>query len=94
MAPRRAYYGETLCRKRAERALAGLGDPELGEWREWSGTAYHLRRRLTSVEQSSVGPTADVRGTPEARRRAAELGKVLRFVPPEVLEEEIGARTL
>jgi hypothetical protein len=90
VAPRRAYYGATLCRARAERALAGLGDPTLGEWHEWSGAAYHIRRRLTGLEQVRVGPVVDIRRTGEAARRAAALGARLRYVPPEVLAEEVG----
>lgn len=90
VAPQRAFYGEAMCRRRAESALSGLGDAGAGEWREWSGAAYHLRRRLTSVEQGGVGPVVDVRGTVEARRRAEGLGRLLRLVPPEVLAEELG----
>lgn len=72
-------------------ALDGLGDPALGEWHEWSGAAYHIRRRLTEAEQAGIGPAVDVRGTPEAVRRVAALGGLLRFAPPEVLASEMGA---
>ena len=71
-------------------ALDGLGDATTGEWREWTGNAYHIRRRLSEAEQAEVGPVADVRRTPEARRRAAALGGLLRVAPPEVLLDELG----
>ena len=67
-----------------------MGDVSLGEWREWSGKAFHIRRRLSQVEQESVGPVVDIRRTPEALMRARRLGPMLRLAPAEVLEEEIG----
>lgn len=90
VAPLRAFYGATLCEKRARLALDGLGDAQLGEWTEWTGFAFHLRRRLNAAEAARVGPVVDIRGTPEARARAATLGKLLRLAPPEVLAEELG----
>lgn len=78
----------------AERVLAGVGDPRLGEWREdriAEGGAYHLRRRLHASEQLSIGDVADIRHTPEAATRAAELGSLLALAPPEVLAEEVGS---
>jgi hypothetical protein len=80
-----------MCERRAEQALAGRGAATLGEWREWTGTAFHLRRRLRRSEQVSVGPVEDIRGTDEARQRAAALGPRLRYVPPEVRAAELGA---
>lgn len=74
----------------AERQLSGLGDAALGEWREWSGKAFHLRRRLTPAEAHWTGPVLDIRGTPEARQRAEALGTLLRYVPAEVLIDELG----
>src|SRR6266704_479564 len=84
VAPQRAFYGKTMCERRAVAALDGLGDPSLGEWREWSGRAFHLRRRLSAVEQQRVGPVVDIRRTPEASRRADTLGRLLAFAPPQV----------
>ena len=55
--------------------------------------AFHVRRRLAAREVALVGPVADIRGTPEARERAAALGSLLRLAPPEVLDEELGAKT-
>lgn len=72
------------------RQLQGVGDPTLGEWREWSGRAFHLRRRLSAREQRSVGQAVDVRGTPEAVRRAQALGDLLAYAPREVLADEVG----
>jgi len=54
------------------------------------GRAFHVRRRLSAVEQRQVGPVMDIRGTDEARARAAMLGGLLRLAPSEVLDEEIG----
>jgi len=49
MDPRYPFYGivdrEGILRATAEAALAGVGDATVGEWREWTGRAYHLRRR-------------------------------------------------
>jgi hypothetical protein len=90
VAPRGRYVGSTLCARRAAELLAGLGDAQLGEWREWTGAAYHLRRRLTAAEAVDVGPVRDVRRTPEARRRALALGATLRAVPAVVYREEVG----
>lgn len=76
--------------KECERQLAGVGDASRGEWREWTGRAFHLRRRLSAREQLSVGDVVDVRGTEEARRRYERLGPLLAYVPPEVLADELG----
>jgi hypothetical protein len=53
----------------AQRQLARVGDARLGEWTEWTGRAFHLRRRLTAAEARLVGPVVDIRGTEEARAR-------------------------
>jgi hypothetical protein len=74
------------------RQLSGVGDARLGEWREWTGRAFHLRRRLSGREQRQVGPVVDVRRTPEAQRRAARLGTLLAYAPAEVIADEIGLR--
>lgn len=58
-------------------ALDEVGDAMLGEWHEWNGYAYHIRRRLSAVEQLSVGPAIDVRGTPEGARRTARMQRFL-----------------
>jgi hypothetical protein len=74
----------------AERQLRGVGDPALGEWREFTGKAFHLRRRLTPREARSVGPVRDIRRSPEAAVRAARLGDMLAYAPPDVLADEVG----
>lgn len=74
-----------------ERQMKGVGDVGAGEWREWTGRAFHLRRRLSEREQRFVGPVVDVRRTPDALRRAERLGTMLRFAPAEVLRDELGA---
>ncbi|HMH93884.1 MAG TPA: hypothetical protein VK586_22740 [Streptosporangiaceae bacterium] len=75
----------------AERALAGVGDASLGEWREWTGKAFHIRRRLSEREQQRTGlVVADIRRTPEALQRAMRVRDKLIFAGPDVLAEEIG----
>lgn len=78
---------EAECR----RQLTGVGDPTLGEWTEWTGRAFHLRRRLSGREAQRVGPVVDIRRTSEAMRRAALLGARLRHAPAEVLDDELGS---
>ncbi len=72
-----------------ERQLTGVGDALLGEWREWTGRAFHLRRRLNTREQRDVGPVVDIRRTPEALRRANRLGPMLTYAPAGVLADEL-----
>lgn len=59
-------------------AIQGVGNAALGEWEEYTGVAFHVRRRLSASECESVGPVVDVRGTPEAERR---YRRVVRFLP-------------
>lgn len=54
--------------------------------------AYHVRRRLSVVEATRVGPVRDIRGTPEAQRRARALGRHLDVIPPAVVAAEVGPR--
>lgn len=70
----------------ARTALVGVGDPDAGEWTEWSGRAFHIRRRLSATEAEPVGPVVDVRGTPEGDRRwsACRL-----FLPAEMRTEMV-----
>jgi hypothetical protein len=65
------------CERLAYGALNGVGDPITGEWTEWTGKAFHVRRRLTVREEESVGPVVDVRGTTEVARRLAHIPRVL-----------------
>lgn len=64
-------------------AILRVGDPTLGEWEEWSGYAYHVRRRLTPIELQAVGPVVDVRGTSESKAR---LAAVARWLPKDYTE--------
>jgi hypothetical protein len=89
-APMRGIPLRSDLERQAEKELEGVGDASLGEWREWSGKAFHIRRRLSAAEQATVGPVADIRRTDEARMRAGRLGPLLRLAPAEVLEEELG----
>jgi hypothetical protein len=61
----------------AELELDGVGDATLGEWRQFSGFAFHLRRRLTPEEESRVGPVVDVRRTREGVKRLDAMQKYL-----------------
>jgi len=56
-------------REVARNALIGVGDASLGEWHEWTGFTYHIRRRLKPEEQLLIGPAIDIRGTDEAMNR-------------------------
>lgn len=92
MASRGLPYGRAALEAQAERELSDCGDASLGEWREWTGFAMHIRRRLSESEQREVGPVADIRRTPEAAWRARKLGqRWLQLAPAEVLADEIGA---
>lgn len=66
-----------VLREAALLAIKGVGDASLGEWDEWTGRAFHVRRRLSAREQRNVGPVVDVRGTPEAERRLSVVRKWL-----------------
>jgi hypothetical protein len=55
----------------AERALQGVGQAALGEWREHGQRAVHIRRRLSDEERERAGGlgTRDIRGTAEEEQR-------------------------
>lgn len=62
----------------AERALAGVGDAALGEWRELGSVGsgvVHIRRRLSHAERELAGglTVRDVRGTDEERLLVRQL---------------------
>jgi hypothetical protein len=69
--------GREVLQRYAYKALEGAGDPDRGQWEEWTGYAFHVRRRLTSEEETQVGPVLDIRGTAEAWRRTAAVRKYL-----------------
>lgn len=35
-------------------ALAGVGSVDSGQWEDWTGRAFHIRRRLSEAEQRLV----------------------------------------
>src|SRR4051794_9851708 len=60
----------------AERALEGVGDAQLGEWREHGNHGIvHIRRRLSDAEREALGGlgVTDIRGTDEERNRLLAL---------------------
>lgn len=59
---------EPILRALALAELAGVGDPATDR-HEWTGRAYHVRRRLTAEEQAGIGPALDCRGTAEWSKR-------------------------
>lgn len=71
-------FGPEILAFHAFAALEGVGDAALGEWTEFTGYAFHVRRRLSAAEQSVIGPVVDIRGTPEARWRAEKVRKYVR----------------
>ena len=60
----------------AYQALAGVGDPDAGEWLEQRENILHLRRRLTPQESKRTGPPRDIRGTPEAELRRQTASRI------------------
>ncbi len=86
MAPAGIWVPVSTLECLAQEQLEGVGDPELGEWTEWTGRAYHLRRRLSHQEAKLVGPVIDVRGTWEARKRLDRVGHWL----PDGFAEQAG----
>lgn len=63
---------ETIARE----VLDGIGDADSGEWTEDNQRAFHLRRRLSTMEAQNI-TVRDVRGTPDARERVRRLAKVV-----------------
>lgn len=51
----------------ARKSLKGLGSEKLGEWSEQGPVAFHLRRRVTALEEEMVGSVVDFRGTDEGQ---------------------------
>ena len=79
-----------MCRRKTLDVLAGVGAPDRGEWEEWTGKAFHIRRRLTSAEEDGVGPAVDIRGTEEARGRVQKVVASCPHVPKEWAYDEAG----
>jgi hypothetical protein len=75
-------------------ALQGVGDKSLGQWYEVGKYAYHVRRRLTTKEDY-MG-VVDIRGTLEAKERAAPVMVALALHPnleavAKLIEQELYA---
>lgn len=87
-----AGFSRDVCRTKAFSALADVGAAELGEWEEWTGKAYHIRRRLATAEEEQIGPSVDVRGTDEARKRVESLLAKAPYIRPEYAYEEAGIK--
>ena len=81
--------GSKSLREIALRALEGVGDEVAGQWEEYTGTAFHVRRRLTIEEQEPIGPAVDVRGTAEAINRINAIRIVEPHLPVEMLMAEL-----
>lgn len=84
---------EEKLKRLALKALEGVGDVSLGEWLEWSGYAYHVRRRCSPEEAEIAGGLCDIRGTPEAVKRFEAIRHVL---PPQAIDfalEEVGLKS-
>jgi hypothetical protein len=82
---------ESLARK----ALRGVGDVT-NEWSEWTGYAFHVRRRLTEHEQKIflIGEVCDLRGTKEATSRLHKLWDNLSPQHRQLAMEELGLMRL
>ena len=74
--------------RRALTALDGVGD-RTHEWHEWTGYAYHIRRRLTPDEAERVGMVRDIRGTPEAFARYRRMAALLTPMAQRLAKEEL-----
>jgi hypothetical protein len=66
-----------MCRE----VLEGWGDASRGEWIEEYG-AFHLRRRLSAIEEQRVGPAIDMRDSDEGMKR---LKKIAAFLPTQAI---------
>jgi hypothetical protein len=87
--PSFAGLGPEFLERKAREALEGVGEASLGEWAEWTGVAFHVRRRLSAAEEALVGPVMDVRGTEEARRRMKAAWLDLPEAARRIAREEI-----
>lgn len=75
-----------------KKALVGVGDVDLGQWEDFTGYAFHLRRRLSEAEAELVGDVVDVRGTPEALRRFEVMKPFLPALLLEFASEELNSK--
>lgn len=91
----RTLVTEKELRRMANKVLEGVGDARRGEWQE-RHESLHVRRRLSAAEEAIVGPVVDIRRTAEAIHRAVPLAKLglFKFIPDDVLSEELGAESV
>lgn len=80
--------GSKALRELALQALEGVGDEVAGQWEEFTGKAFHVRRRLTLEEQTPIGPAVDVRGTREALNRLNAVRIVMPYLPEAMIMAE------
>ncbi len=64
----------------AERALTGVGDKTLGEWREVGEKAVHIRRRMSDEERTLAGGL-DVRDIRNKREEYDRLNALFADAP-------------
>lgn len=84
-------FGKKDLRRFAIGCLAGVGSLLDGrQFEEWTGYAYHVRRRLTHEEQQQIGDALDCRGTDEGRRRFQAVQLTIPAVAVEMAYMEIG----
>lgn len=67
------------------------------QFKQWSGYAFHLRRRLSASEQAAIGDAIDCRGSGEGIRRLAAVRDILpqaaiEFAIKELNNQPIPAR--
>jgi hypothetical protein len=69
--------------------LQGVGDASLGEWHEFTGKAYHIRRRLDKGEELIIGSPVDLRQTDEATRRLRAMQPFANRILEELAMQEM-----
>jgi len=89
-----AHGSKFRCHKVAKNSIGGVGDAELGEWHEWSGFAYHVRRRLKPEEELLIGPAIDIRGTHEATNRWNAISIACPWLSAQFNDAQISRREL
>lgn len=60
------------------------------QFEQWTGYAFHIRRRLTFDEQKLIGDAIDCRGTEEGVRRFKAIKDVLPDRAIVLAVEELG----
>ena len=70
-------------RQVAIKALRQVGDATRGQWEEWSGFAYQIKRRMTPQEEvlARIDALRDIRGTEEENARYDAVQKLYPHIP-------------